>query len=271
MITLGLMQGRLTPSRGRGTQFFPFENWEAEFSFAQELGLDEIELIFDRDRFQENPLWSESGISRIALLSERHAIRTNHILADFFLRDPIWNNPESRQILSKLLRVAGLLKVRSIEIPFVDNSSIQTAEQRVLVQNFLRASLAEIESSKVVIGLEMDLPAPEFLDFLLELNSPFIKANYDTGNSAALGYDLEDELDILGGYISNIHIKDRPRNGKTVQLGAGDVKFPMFFKKIRELGYAGSLILQAARGEDGKELETVGQQIEFVRRGIKLA
>ena len=27
----GIMQGRLTEPRGRGIQFFPFENWEREF------------------------------------------------------------------------------------------------------------------------------------------------------------------------------------------------------------------------------------------------
>ncbi len=57
----GIMQGRLTPSNGRGIQFFPFENWENEFYVARDIGLDEIEFIFDYPNYTQNPLWTSTG------------------------------------------------------------------------------------------------------------------------------------------------------------------------------------------------------------------
>ena len=48
---IGIMQGRLTCPKGRGIQFFPFDNWENEFYKAEKLGLDEIEFIFDFDDY----------------------------------------------------------------------------------------------------------------------------------------------------------------------------------------------------------------------------
>ena len=56
MRSLGIMQGRLTSTLGRGIQFFPFEEWKEEFKAAQEIGIDEIEWIFDYPDYQKNPL-----------------------------------------------------------------------------------------------------------------------------------------------------------------------------------------------------------------------
>ena len=49
MRSIGIMQGRLTQPKGRGIQFFPFDNWIEEFKVAKEIGLKEIEFIFDYD------------------------------------------------------------------------------------------------------------------------------------------------------------------------------------------------------------------------------
>ena len=54
MRSLGIMQGRLTRTLGRGIQFFPFEEWKEEFKAAQEIGIDEIEWIFDYPDYQKN-------------------------------------------------------------------------------------------------------------------------------------------------------------------------------------------------------------------------
>ena len=64
---LGIMQGRLTPPKGRGIQFFPFDYWENEFWMAKELELDEIEFIFDYDRYDQNPLQNYKILFNITL------------------------------------------------------------------------------------------------------------------------------------------------------------------------------------------------------------
>ena len=52
--------------------------------------------------------------------------------------------------------------------------------------------------------------------------------NYDTGNSASLGWDVEEEFANYFDRIYNIHIKDRTLGGTTVDLGTGDVNFQNF-------------------------------------------
>ncbi len=47
----------------------------------------------------------------------------------------------------------------------------------------------------------------KFIQLLRELDYPNLKVNYDSGNSASLGYDIQNEFEAYGKYISIIHIK----------------------------------------------------------------
>ena len=58
----------------------------------------------------------------------------------------------------------------------------------------------------------------DFLKLINDLNFPFFKINYDTGNSASMGYDFKEELQTYAQYITNIHIKDRVFKGGSVIL-----------------------------------------------------
>lgn len=68
--------------------------------------------------------------------------------------------------------------------------------------------------------------------------------SFDTGNLVLYGKaNPVDALDILGGYVRNVHAKDGfyPQNGrelgKEVRIGMGKVDFKGVFKKLQELGY----------------------------------
>ena len=88
--SIGIMQGRLTESKGRGIQFFPFEEWKEEFKKAQKIELDEIEWIFDYYNYQDNPLWTKEGRSEICKLVSDTGIRVNSICWDYFMRRPFY-------------------------------------------------------------------------------------------------------------------------------------------------------------------------------------
>ena len=81
----GIMQGRLTESKGRGIQFFPFEHWREEFDMGKVLGLDEIEFIFDYDRYQDNPLWHDHG-EAVGAAAEESGVQICSVCFDYFMR-----------------------------------------------------------------------------------------------------------------------------------------------------------------------------------------
>lgn len=271
---VGTMQGRLTQSRGRGIQFFPFENWEEEFRAASAIGIEEIEFIFDEDRYVENPLWSAEGLGRIRELMDATGVRVRHICADFFMRRPFFRvdtkiREENIKILRRLIRAAHALSCAGIEIPLVDHSSIRTPEEEALLIDALRSCLPLAYELNIALGLEIDYPPQKFLRLLEEIKDPLVRANYDSGNSSGLGYDAREEMQTYGRFVSNVHIKDRELGGSTVALGTGNANFNQLFGGLREVGYRGSFILQVARGPDGKEVETVRDQATFVRSYIR--
>ena len=87
------------------------------------------------------------------------------------------------------------------------------------------------------------------------------------GNSATLGYNLDEGIDAYGLFISTVHIKDRVLGGSTVPLGQGDVDFNRLFYRLADLGYKGPLTLEAAR--DGDEKTTIKKYLEFIDYYLK--
>ena len=99
--------------------------------------------------------------------------------------------------------------------------------------------------------METDLPPLSFTELLNQLNSKSVTVNYDTGNSASLGYDFRKELGSYGDRISDLHIKDRIFKGGSVFLGTGDVKFPEFLTEFGKNDFDGPMIMQLYRDDEG--------------------
>ena len=267
-LPIGIMQGRLTPSNGRGIQFFPFGAWENEFSLGEEIGLDEIEWIFDYERYEENPLWTESGCQAIKAKIEETGVKVHSVCFDYFMRRPFYkgkgNYEENTEFFSRALDGMERIGASLIEVPLVDDSSIQTTEERKEALRLARDMADRAAQKKMVVGFETDMPPGTFRKFLEDIDRENVAANYDSGNSSGLGYDHREELLSLGTLVANVHIKDRVFQNGTVQLGTGSANFEQVFSSLENIGYQGSLILQAARGEDGDEKNNILRQMKFV-------
>ena len=141
--------------------------------------------------------------------------------------------------------------IRDIVIPCVDQSSLmdEPAKQRFVKR--LRPLQELAEKLSINLSLETDLGPDAFGSLLNEFSSSRITVNYDTGNSASLGYDPIKEFESYGSRISDIHIKDRKRKGGSVLLGTGDADFNAFFKALANIYYDGPFIMQAFRDDEG--------------------
>jgi len=269
---IGIMQGRLVPPKGRGIQFFPFEEWEEEFLLASQTKIDEIDFIFDLERYQENPLWTKEGVARIRKVIDDSGVKIRHICADFFMRRPFFRVSEAErqeniQILQKLLEAAKQIGAINIEIPLVDNSSLKTGEEKDVLIKSLQECLPASQRGEQATGFKRLAPQ-ELLALVQSINHPSLKITYDSGNSSSLGYDSYEEISTYGKYLSNVHIKDRILGGTTVPLGTGNANFDKLFRGLKEAGYQGSFTLQAARQEEGKEAETILSYVEFLKKYI---
>ena len=101
-----------------------------------------------------------------------------------------------------------------------------------------------------------------------QLNHPAAKIVYDIGNSAGLGYDTKEEIELLGKYIINVHIKDRILGGQGMPLGTGNADFGKTFAALRQVNYQGMFTFEVARGAPGREAEHAKSSLNFLKQYV---
>jgi hexulose-6-phosphate isomerase len=259
MQRIAIMQGRLLPPQDGRFQRFPQDCWREEFPRAAAAGLDAIEWIYDLHGADVNPLGSDSGIEEMQELARQHRIDVVSVCADYFMDRPfITASPgEFKELATHLvwlLNRCSLVGITRIVLPFVDASRIETPAQETQIIEMLRDVLPHAANASVEIHLETSLGPQDFATLLAKLTYPILKANYDSGNSSALGYDVRRELAAYGPRIGSVHIKDRLRGAGTVPLGQGDADFPTLLSGLAAIAYSGDFVLQVARGIAGEEV-----------------
>lgn len=269
---VGIMQGRLLPPFEGRFQTFPAAGWREEFHRAKAAGLASIEWIYEVPHEADNPLRTDEGMAEMRALMAETGVMVRSICADYYMQSRLVVDaqPQATMVehLKWLLGRANLLGLWYVILPFVDASSLKSDQDRTALKAILAEILPLAEQLGVEIHLETDLPPKPFAALLEEVGHPFLKANYDIGNSASLGFDPEEELTLLGPRLGSVHVKDRVLKGATVSLGTGNADFPTCFRLIEAAGYQRPYILQAARGKEGDEVAWAGHNREFVERQL---
>jgi L-ribulose-5-phosphate 3-epimerase len=271
---IGVMQGRLLPPVEGRHQSFPSKQWREEFPLAVEAGLDMIEWIYDAISASENPLATDSGVTEMRHLSEKYNVAVVSLCADYFMAYPLAKAvaAEQEQRIQKLLWLLDRCKfvgIRRVVLPFLDNSKIESDAEEAKVVQILRRALAHAENRGIELDFETSLD-PQRLRMLLT-KLPQLKVNYDSGNSASLGYDVREEMSAYIDRIGGVHIKDRIRGAGTVPLGSGNADIPTLLSHLNKIGYTGDFVMEAARGEAGKELAWVRNNRHFLLNELQAA
>jgi L-ribulose-5-phosphate 3-epimerase len=264
-VKIHCMQGRLLPPTDGRIQAFPRGGWRRELEIARAAGIDGIEWIYEEHGEDVNPFASDEGAAELVRVAGAAEVAVESVCADTFLDRPLLDSPPAERLerlrwVAARARVAGM---RRVVIPFVDASSLRTSLDVDALVDLLVELLPDLP---VELHLETDLPPDDFAALLARVDHPLVKANYDTGNSASLGYDPREELAAYGVRVGSVHVKDRVRGGGTVPLGEGDADLELVFALLHERGWNRPLVLQLARGQDGDEEAKVRADADRVRR-----
>ena len=270
---IGVMQGRLSPLVEGKIQAFPWAHWEAEFSSAPATGVSCLEWTLDHDRLAENPLMTAPGRARSKALSREHGVEVPSLTADFAMQAPFWKAEEPERaallaVFNDVVAACGALGIGIMVVPLVDNGALGTDGERQLLESALLDLTPRLAQLGVRIAFESDFAPARLANFIDGFPAAQFGINFDSGNSASLGWDPAEEIALLGPRILNVHIKDRLRGGTTVPLGAGAADLPRVFTRLREAGYAGRYILQTARAADGEHVETIRRYVTFVAQQL---
>jgi|SRR3972149_5534889 len=259
MNKIGVLQGRLTPSDGRGIQFFPYENWENEFKDAHEIGFDCIELLVKKGEFNKNPLSSPPGIRRINELKKEFGVGTPSVHG-FYSKEN-----EYSEILREIIEAAHRVGAEVVLISFFEENELITENDKSLARSRLKEPLELAERYGIRLGVETEMPAEELKSFIDSFKHSAIGVYYDTGNIVSMGVDVVKEIRFLQGNICGVHLKDRKIRGESVPLGSGGANFQAILKILKETGYNGPLIIQGARKEGMNDIELNKEYLEYIR------
>jgi hexulose-6-phosphate isomerase len=268
---IGIMQGRLSPRIDGKIQAYPAKTWQKEFEISKEIGYSAIEWIVEKP-LEINALMSKSGMQEIKEIILKTGVRVDYVCADIFMQQPLVRmsekiKEENKKILEQILINSKEIGAIGVEIPFVDASSIKTESEIEELISVTEDAFKLAGEIGIDVSLETDLNAKEFKKLLEKIDLDHVKANYDIGNSASLGYEPLEELENYGQKILNVHVKDRKLGSTTVPLGTGNADIRRVFEKLDEIGYTGGITMQAARGED--DVATAREQLMYTLEMMK--
>lgn len=271
---IGFMQGRLSALVDNKIQAFPWSEWREEFPRAKALGLTRMEWTIDQERLRENPLVNVEGQREILELSRKNGVRIPSLTGDCFMQAPFWKvDAVVRDALvadlDLLLAASSRIGIEFVVIPLVDNGKIERESESDTLKRVLLARSESIARRNVKIVFESDLPPRELAQFMEAFPAGVFGVNYDSGNSASLGYDSTEEVEAYAPRILNVHVKDRIRGGTTVPLGTGNADLAKTIRLIERSGYKGQYILQTARAADGDHAGALARYRDMTVRWIE--
>ena len=266
---IGFMQGRLSEQVDGKIQCFPWDEWEAEFARASQIGVQLMEWTIDHDRLNENPLMTESGRKRIRELSDAHNVHVVSLTGDCFMQAPFWKTRGSERLklqqdFEDVVLACGDLGIGKIVVPLVDNGAPENSAHEKCLLSFLSDIAQTLKRLSVSIVFECEYEPQKCAKFIDKLPEHLFGINYDIGNSASLGFDPVQEFANYGHRIKNVHVKDRRLRGATVPLGQGDANFQLVFALLAALHYDGNYILQTARAEPGEHIGAIDRYAKLV-------
>ena len=268
MNNLGIMQGRLSSIVNNKIQSFPERSWTSEFSKIHKLKIRNLEWTLDYKNFYKNPLIDVNQHKKIFNLKKKYKIRINSVTCDCMMQKPFWKIKNNKKLLSdfkKIIISCSKLNLKYLVVPLVDNGRLETKKEENYFVSKMHELTQFIKNNKVEVIFESDYKPERLQKFVKRFDLKAFGINYDTGNSAALNYDIDEEFKFYGRFIKNIHIKDRLKLGNTVRLGKGNTNFKKLLKNIKKIKYKKKLILQTARSHNGNHVKEIEANILFLK------
>lgn len=272
-LSIGIMQGRLLPEFIDELQQFPISSWKEEPSYANDIGFDYLELLYDKKMCLNDLAQTKENFHDLGLVSKKNSvnIKSTSVCLDFFATISLVAEATSSFFLNELINTMKLFKNSNIEtlvIPFCDVNHISKPKTLRKALKILKSyDIDKLASEyEFKLSLELDLPANvitgEFSHYVFEN----IGICFDLGNIRSVGLRPENEILKLGKLINHIHIKDRSIAGPNVMLGDGDVDFAACFSSLVNTGYSGRFIMETRYFID--PIKEASENLEYLRRAV---
>lgn len=232
------------------------------FALAKELGLDGVQVDFGGPGKDGGlQLFDKARQAAILKAKKEHKMRIASLAMGTLNNHPLKSDPRTEAWVSQAIDIAKAMKVKVILLAFFGNGDLKNDKAGTdKVIEKLKRLAPKAEKAGVVLGIESWLSAPELKAIIDKVGSPAIKVYYDLGNSQKMGYDIYEELKVLGKpLICEIHAKDYKD-----MFGKGAIDFPRARKVMDAIGYRGWIVVESRQMPLGRN-ETVKRDAAYLR------
>lgn len=235
----------------------------AAFDVAKQIGLDGIMVNMGSEKNNlhlRNPSLQQSYLDA----SLKTGVKISSLAIGELNNIPYKSDPRTEEWVWDSIEVAKNLRVSVILLAFFNKNDLRNDEQgKKEVIRRLKMVAPRAEKMGIILGIESYLNAEEHLEIIEQVGSRNVKAYIDFRNTADAGYDVLQEVKLIGkNNICELHMKE---NG--FLLGQGTLPWQKIRNLIYEMGYYGDgwMQIEGAIPKEAAVVESYKHNLLFLR------
>lgn len=187
---------------------------------------------------------------------------------------------DAEEVLNKSFQIAKLFGTEKVRIfSYWRVKEPEKAYPHVVER--LKKATALAEQNKILLVLENEpscnvATGAELGRILREINSPWLRGNWDPGNAAVMNeIPYPDGYSHVRGLFRHVHVKDAARDPQTGKwrwrpVGGGVIDFHGQFEALIKDGYDGTMSLETHyRRPDGNKMESTRESLDGLLKVIR--
>jgi hexulose-6-phosphate isomerase len=246
---------------------------EDKLKMARDVGFDEVECHTITDEREAEALKAASEKTRVKIHSVMNSAHWQYPLSS---ADPAVVK-KSMEGMETSLRNAHLLGCDTVLlVPAVVNAETRYKDAWDRSVRQIKQLIPLAQKLKVVIAVEevwnkFLLSPLEFVQYVDQFKSPWVKAYVDVGNMVLFGYP-QDWIRTVGSRMVKVHLKDfrfQKRQAEFVPLREGEIDWPEVYKALAEVKFSGTATVELPGGDEAY-LREVSRRVDLILSGAPL-
>ena len=243
--------------------------WERLFEVAAKIGFEGVELGVG-ENYSQTKLWKEEGRQELKALSKASNVVIASICIHSYWRFSFAGSEgkisrTAHEIAEEAAAIAHEVGARNLLIPVTSAEGVTAEEARKRWIEGIKSCADTAEGYGVVYALEnvgqpFATTGKQLASIVDEINSPAVKVYYDPGNAIYKNLDPLEDIRVLGGRISQIHMKDPGGD----HLGEGKMDIPSVIKALKAINYNGWIMLETPETDD--PIKASEMNLKYLRR-----
>ncbi len=231
----------------------------ASLEMAKRLGLDGVQVDFGSGE-NDLPLCNPELQKKFLEAVNKHDVQVASLALGVLNNIPYKSDPRAERWVSESIDVCKAMGVNVVLMAFFGKGDLRNDKKGTdVVVERLKKVAPKAEDAGVVLGVESWLSAEQHLDIIDRVGSPAVKVYYDVANSHKAGYDIYQEIRLLGKQICEFHAKDYDD-----LYGKGTIAFEEVRRAMDDIGYRGWIVMEGVKMPLGLE-DSIRYDAKYLR------